>query len=418
MDDLNILVEKAELFATDIIAKFSDKIIFHDLKYAHRYIKNVKIIAGEEKLSEKETCLAVIAAWFHASSFGAISYKVDKETNEIKSDFDQKVSAYVNQFFDQHAGFEECRGFILTTLKHLGFPHEITNKVEGVLQDAYSKEFVGKKAQKNVKRFYEEALIHNLDIGRKSFYDVGVAQVEQMQFYTTYGKRELEPKLLALIDTFKKDQKELAKQEDIALKRELNINAEELKQLKKNLKSSKGRDDRGIQTLFRTTSKNHYVLNQMIDRKANIMITVNSIILSLVIGGVLGDQIREQGSLEFISIIILAVTNLLSIFFAILSIRPEDTHGKFTEDQIRNKQGNLLFYGNFHQMHPDDFEWGMLQLINDGKYLYTSMIKDIYYLGKTLNRKNKLIRWSLNIFIIGLGLSLIFNLLCRCFFGL
>jgi len=146
----------------------------------------------------------------------------------------------------------------------------------------------------------------------------------------------------------------------------------------------------------------------MVDRKANIMITVNSIILSLVLAGVIGEA-GEHGHLHIsqqdVPIIILTLSSAISIIFAILSITPGNTHGKFTEEEIRNKQGNLLYYGNFHKMHARDYEWAFLQMMNDQEYLYSSMVKDIYFLGKLLARKYKLIRIALTTFLIGMSVA-------------
>jgi len=176
----------------------------------------------------------------------------------------------------------------------------------------------------------------------------------------------------------------------------------------------KGRDDRAIQTLMRTTSKNHYTLNEMVDRKANIMITVNSIILSLVISGIIG-KAELQHPIHYLPVAMLALTSISSIVFAILSILPNRTQGKFTEEEIRGKQGNLLYFGNFHEMKQRDYEWGMLQMMNDSEYLYSSMVRDIYYLGQILYSKYSLIRWSLRIFLGGFVLSLIAFAVIRSF---
>src|SRR5690606_31568397 len=54
-----------------------------------------------------------------------------------------------------------------------------------------------------------------------------------------------------------------------------------LRQPEENGKSK--RPDRGIETMFRITSTNNQRLSDMADNKANILITVNSIILSVVI---------------------------------------------------------------------------------------------------------------------------------------
>ncbi|MBK8501147.1 MAG: hypothetical protein IPL46_02500 [Saprospiraceae bacterium] len=139
------------------------------------------------------------------------------------------------------------------------------------------------------------------------------------------------------------------------------------------------------------------------------MITVNSIILSLLVGGVIGKE-DFQDSLLFIPPTMLALTSIFSIFFAVMAIRPNKTQGTFTEDEIQNKEGNLLYFGNFHDMPFQDYKWGIQQMIKDSDYMYNAMTKDVYYLGQTLSRKYKGIRLSLNIFIIGFVIS-VFSML-------
>jgi hypothetical protein len=52
-------------------------------------------------------------------------------------------------------------------------------------------------------------------------------------------------------------------------------------------------------------------------------------------------------------------------------------------------------------MALEDYEWGVKQLMGDRDYLYTSLTKDIYFNGKVLARKYRLLRWSFNIFMFG-----------------
>ena len=58
-------------------------------------------------------------------------------------------------------------------------------------------------------------------------------------------------------------------------------------------------------------------------------------------------------------------------------------------------------------MHLRDYEWAVLQMMNDQDYLYGSMIKDIYYLGQLLAKKYRFIRKSLTIFLVGIVLAVI-----------
>jgi hypothetical protein len=163
--------------------------------------------------------------------------------------------------------------------------------------------------------------------------------------------------------------------------------------------------DRGIETMFRTNSSNHLMLSQMADNKANILITINSIILSIVVS-VLVRKLEEDPRLTIPTILLVSVC-LTTIVFAILATRPNVSAGLFTRDDIKNKRINLLFFGNFHGMNVEDYEWSMKQMMKDADYLYGSLIKDIYYLGKVLARKYKYLRIAYNIFMFGFVIAIL-----------
>ena len=78
-----------------------------------------------------------------------------------------------------------------------------------------------------------------------------------------------------------------------------------------------------------------------------------------------------------------------------------------TKEEIRDKTANLLFFGNFYKMDLKDFEWGINEMIKDKNYLYSSMIRDFYNLGKVLSVKYKYLRISYMIFMIGLVFSVL-----------
>ncbi|MFT5891356.1 MAG: hypothetical protein ACI9Y7_001457 [Dokdonia sp.] len=202
--------------------------------------------------------------------------------------------------------------------------------------------------------------------------------------------------------------KEIEKEKDKILMSDLNIDKEELKNLKKKLAKIEPRPEKGVETLFRLLSKNQYTLNAMIDRKSNILISINALILSIVLGTVL-DQLGTDPHLIYPAILIL-MTNLISIGYAVIATRPEKEHGnKGTK--------NLMFYGNFHDMEEEDYVNQISDLMNQGDELYKTIAKDTYYLGKTINRKFKLLRSSFTIFLIGIIISVLAFLLCHLLFG-
>jgi hypothetical protein len=56
-------------------------------------------------------------------------------------------------------------------------------------------------------------------------------------------------------------------------------------------------------------------------------------------------------------------------------------------------------------MELDEYEWAIREMINDDQYLYSTMTKDQYSLGKVLAKKYKLLRWAYNIFMLGIVVS-------------
>lgn len=204
------------------------------------------------------------------------------------------------------------------------------------------------------------------------------------------------------------NEKLIQKAEDKYLKSELNIDKDKLKSLKKKLAKVDPRSERGVETLFRLLSKNQYTLNSMIDTKSNILISINALILSLILGTVM-NQLTADPHLIY-PVVMILITNLTSIAYAIFATRPELSHGGA---EVRN----LMFYGNFHEMKEDEYIENITSLMNEGDELYKTIAKDTYYLGKTIDRKFKLLRKSFNIFLIGIIASVLAFIACHVLFG-
>ena len=103
------------------------------------------------------------------------------------------------------------------------------------------------------------------------------------------------------------------------------------------------------------------------------------------------------------------LTNLISIAYAIFATRPELKHGN-------RKSNNIMFYGNFNDMTEEEYIEKITSLMYQGDELYKTIAKDTFHLGKTIDRKFKLLRKSFHIFLIGIILSVIAFYWLSCFF--
>jgi hypothetical protein len=162
----------------------------------------------------------------------------------------------------------------------------------------------------------------------------------------------------------------------------------------------------GVNGFFRVVSNNLNHQNSLADNKANIIISINAVILSILIGS--ATKNNESWQNLFIPIIIFVFTTLLTTIFAILVIRPTFKKGNVTQHDLDNKKTTLLFFGNFTSLSPRDFEDSMLTILKDDEYLYRSILADFYGIGKVLERKYRLLTYSYNTFLIGLALAVLF----------
>jgi len=175
--------------------------------------------------------------------------------------------------------------------------------------------------------------------------------------------------------------------------------------LSRKLGGKKSRPERGIETMFRITSSNNQRLSDMADNKANILLTVNSIILSVVAAGLLRKLDSNQHLI--IPTFILMTAVVITMVLAILATIPKIPAGYFKDEEVQNKTVNLLFFGNFFRMPFHTYQDGMQQAMEDSEFLYGMMTKDVYSQGVVLGRKYRLLRYAYGVFMFGLVLSVI-----------
>jgi len=167
------------------------------------------------------------------------------------------------------------------------------------------------------------------------------------------------------------------------------------------------KSDRSVDTLFRVTLNNHTRLSDIADSKANILLSVNAIIISVCLSVLVPKLDAPKNTHLIIPTFFLLISSVLTIIFAILSTKPNVTKTNFTKQDIADRKVNLLFFGNFQQMLFDDFNNSMKDLIKDRDYIYDSLTKDLYFLGKVLDRKYKLLSVTYQIFMAGIVISVL-----------
>jgi len=170
--------------------------------------------------------------------------------------------------------------------------------------------------------------------------------------------------------------------------------------------------------MFRSLYRVHMDLSSLADTKANIMISINGIIISIIVAAI--SPKMDTNPWLLIPTMILLVGSLVSIVYAILAARPRVNEKDFPEHGTSNRKASVLFFGQYSSMTEEEFVDDMTELMMDKNALYLNMIRDIYGIGRVLSRKFSLLRTSYAVFMVGLviGISVFIGVYVWVVFGM
>jgi predicted metal-dependent HD superfamily phosphohydrolase len=389
MNYKNLLDEVKNYVLAYFATQHDSKLVYHNLAHTQDVVKSTIQIANHYQLNEKDFFIVVAGAWFHDTGYF-----------EDPINHEQKGAELAIAFLKQKDVPADIMDQVMQLILSTKMPQRPTNQLENILCDGDLFHLGTKEFRKKGKLMHKEVeLLYNIDINKKSWRMKDIEFLESQEYHTDYCR-------LLLSDQKQKNIEELKsklKEEDIAqvAVNEVVIDKQSGEKEPKLLsKKDKKRPDKGIETMFRITSTNNQRLSDMADNKAQLLITVNSIILSLIISLVL--RKLEDNAFLIIPTFILLMVSLSCIIFSILATRPSIPDGLFSQNDIERKKVNLLFFGNFYKMALSDYSKGMITVMNDQEFLYGTLINDVYSQGVVLGRKYKLIRIAYNIFMFGL----------------
>lgn len=166
---------------------------------------------------------------------------------------------------------------------------------------------------------------------------------------------------------------------------------------------------RGRETLFRATYQNQSNLIQMADNKANIIISINTMIISSIIAitgyGAVAGKLDTYDSQVMIPIILIVLSCLLSVIFAVQAARPKLIRAKNVDGEMQ--KSSLLFFGVIASHTQQSYLAEMKTLLNSGSDLYEHMTIDLYNQGLILKRKYNLLVYAYQIFMFGFIFSVL-----------
>ena len=159
-----------------------------------------------------------------------------------------------------------------------------------------------------------------------------------------------------------------------------------------------------VDNILRVNHGNQMRLGLMADAKANIMITVASIVFSITIAN-LDNEVMRYTLLTF------AVGSFFSLLFAIFAIIPNTNYPRLKWSKEIDRDSpifNPLFFGHFAHLDIDEYKEDYAEILSTDDSIYDSMAGDIYGQGKILAlKKYKYLKWSYNCFLTGMSCAIL-----------
>ncbi|HDZ05465.1 hypothetical protein LCGC14_0071140 [marine sediment metagenome] len=391
---MSSIVSKAEVFATDkLTGNINPNYLYHNLRHTQRVVNSTKELIEGEHIGDKESELLLVAAWFHDLGYTIAHNNHEEHGCKLAKDFLTKNNCPTP--FIEHI----C-SLIMATKKN----YSPTNELEKIIRDADSSHFHVKNFMATTELLREELSLLGIQSNTSVYWreeNIKLLRTKH-RFYTDYAiltwQKGKDKNIKRLIKAKKKNN-ELVKKEN----------------LKAHFKGEL--PDRGIQTLYRVTLQSHLKLSDIADTKANILLSVNAIIVSMALANLVPKLDNPSNDYLFYPTFLFIIFSVVSMVMSIIATRPNVTSGQFTEEEVTTKKVNLLFFGNFHKMKLEQYNWAMSELIKDKDYIYSSLTKDLYFLGIVLERKYRILRWTYTVFMIGMIISVIVFGIALKFYG-
>lgn len=392
------IIKKSREFAEGILQQLPEHFYYHNLQHTEEVAEAAIEIGYHSGLDQEELEHVVLAAWFHD-----IGYTSNWEDHEEES-----IVMMEKKLRELDVPYETIANVadIIRATKIPQTPHDLCAKVmcDADLYHLASDDYLAKSEALRL----ELNEIKQHAITQEEWKKMNIEFLTKHNYFTPYAEAKMKDLKKQNLKKLKKDQK--------FEKHEMDDLEKEVIRLKSKLEKVRlQKPDRGIETMFRITSENHVTLSGMADNKANIMISINSIILSVIVS-VLFRKFEEYPHL-IVPSMILTLVCLITIVFAILATRPTVSSGKFSKEDIYKRKTNLLFFGNFHKMPLENYMWGMKEMMKDADFLYGSMIKDIYFLGRVLGKKYRMLRIAYTIFMFGFVTAIVSFILAMLLFS-
>lgn len=164
-------------------------------------------------------------------------------------------------------------------------------------------------------------------------------------------------------------------------------------------------------TMFLVTFQNQINLIHIADNKANMIISINSIIISIILSitgiGALSQSFEIDKKFVLIPVAFIIITSLISVVFAIQAARPKLKRPSTYRKAGWENRSSLLFFANISNRTLEEYTKEMDTVLQSKVSIKNQMVIDIFNQGRVLSRKYALLNIAYQIFMYGFIFSVL-----------
>ena len=242
-------------YVTDLTThKLDPQFVFHNLDHTEDVAAACSQMSEKMGLSEEDHFVLMLAAWFHDTGY----------IRGTAAEHEEESIRIATRFLEEHNVDEETIKRVASAIKATRMPQSPVSQLEMILCDAdlYHLATDDFKARNELLKQERESLLDQ-KISKKDWRKNNVEFLTNHKYFTEFGQRVLEPKKHENQLTLMK-KKEVKKEETQSNTDEAFPYVYEVSPLEKQganadkiLKEQQKNTERGVQTMFRTTSTNH-----------------------------------------------------------------------------------------------------------------------------------------------------------------
>ncbi len=390
------IVALAQQYILNLYNQKNDpRLLYHSYRQTSEIARTVNVLAQANASVKDDWELAELGAWFVNAGYLLDPRQASRKSIEV-----------AEKFLSAHQYPQSKKQQLLELLKEVLIKQEPEKPASQLLSDSIAAVRFGENFLGYAELLRTEMELLKLTDGAQhvdAWEEWLFQQLMKVRFYTPHGKMNLEPVVASnLLECRKKlDEKKMDKPASVEV--QADATAEAPKAEEEPLAISVG--------FWAVNYHNHLRLSTIADLKAHAMIAINAILLCLIIGMLLYSDVSNHNPGLIMPAFLFITTGLASLVCAGLAVKPRVTSVVHEATPLEDAKRNIVFFGNFVSMEPENFKQIIEEVVRDRDLLQLNFTSDLYHLGKVLDEKFRYLSYCYTLFLFGFIASVLAFLL-------